>query len=82
MTEKGRFVEDVLKQVLEVIPSCEVELIRELDLFKQSLHNKAPEIRRAAECWEPFINILNYCIPYKVEEWHFKIKDILENTVN
>ena len=82
MTEQGRFVEDVLKQVLEVIPSCEAELIKELYLFKESLHNKAPEMRRSSECWQPFINILNYFIPNKEEEWHIKIKDILENTVN
>jgi hypothetical protein len=79
MAEKGRLVEDVLKKVLEVIPSNEIELIKELNLYYRSLDNKAPEIRRAAEGWIPFINILNYFIPNKVEDWHITIKDILEN---
>jgi hypothetical protein len=79
MAEKGRFVDDILKKVLEVIPSDEVNLRKELNLYFRSLDNKAPEIRRAAECWIPFINILNYFIPDKVEDWHMKIRDILEN---
>ena len=82
MTEQGRLVEDVLEKVLKVIPSNELELINEFNLFKKSLHNKAPEMRRGPYCWQPFLNILNFYIPNKEEEWHFKIKDILENPIS
>lgn len=81
MTEQGRFVEDILKKILEVVPSNEIELIRDLNLFYNSLHYYAPELRISGECWKPFLNILNYFIPNKEEDWHFKIKDILDNKI-
>jgi hypothetical protein len=76
---KGRLVEDVLKIIMNIIPENEVELIKDLDSYDKSLFNKAPELRRSGECWIPFINILDLHIPNIVDEWHVKIRDILNN---
>ena len=80
MTEnKGRLVEDVLKIIMKIIPTNEVELIKDLNNYDKSLFNKAPEVRRGADCWIPFINILDLHIPNIVDEWHIKIRDVLNN---
>ena len=78
-TKKGRFVEVVLKQVMEIIPESETNLINELNKFKRTLDYSAPEMRMASECWSPFISILNFFIPKKEEEWQLRIRDILTN---
>ena len=77
MSEKGRLVEEVLSQIIKIIPETEILLIRDLNTFRDSLHNKAPEMRRAADCWVPFLDLLNYYIPYKKDAWHLQINDIL-----
>ena len=76
-TEKGRLVEDVLKKIMTLIPDSEEKLINELNKFKLDLNYCAPEIQRGPECWIPFINILNFFIPKKEEEWQLRIRDIL-----
>lgn len=78
---KGRLVEDVLKIIMNIIPTNEVELIKNLGNFDKSLFYKSPELRRSADCWIPFINILDFHIPNVVDEWHIKIRDILNNNV-
>ena len=55
----------------------EEKLINELNKFKLDLNYCAPEIQRGPECWIPFINILNFFIPKKEEEWQLRIRDIL-----
>ena len=77
--ETGRLVEDILKEILKIIPSSEENLIHDLYNFKLSLHNKAPEVQRGSDCWIPFVNILNLHIPLIKDEWHIIIKDILLN---
>jgi hypothetical protein len=76
--EYPRLVEDVVKQILEIIPISETKLLYDLKIFTESLWNQAPELRRAAECWVPFIQVLNNNIPNIEEDWQIKIKEILE----
>jgi len=78
-----RSVFDVLKQVMEVIPDTEVNLIKALIKFKdKELYYMAPELLIGGEAWEPFIYILNNFIPDKNEKWQIEIKDILEKKLN
>lgn len=77
--ETGRIVEDILREIMKIIPTSEVELIHALNKFKFSLHNKAPEVQRGSDCWIPFIDILNLHIPIIKDDWHILIKDILLN---
>ena len=79
-SQKGRLVEDVLKEIMKIIPNSEEKLIKELNNFNSlTLYYSAPEIQRGPECWVPFIDILNFFIPKKEEEWQLKIRDILNN---
>jgi|LauGreDrversion4_2_1035121.scaffolds.fasta_scaffold1592303_2 hypothetical protein len=82
MTEKelkGRVVSDVLKNIIPLIPKSETKLLDELNKFNLDLNYKAVEVQMGSDCWIPFINILNYFIPNIHEEWHIKIRDILNN---
>jgi hypothetical protein len=76
-TKKGRVVDVVLKQIVKIIPDSETELLKELRKFESTLGYCAPEVQRGADCWIPLIGILNFYIPIKEEEWHLKIRDIL-----
>jgi hypothetical protein len=75
--KEGRLVDEVLKEIMKVIPESEDKLINALNKFKSNLNYEAPEIRRGPECWIPFIQILNFYIPIKENEWQLKIRDIL-----
>jgi DNA-directed RNA polymerase alpha subunit len=77
--DNPRLVEDVLNKILEVIPISETKLLEDLKIFKKSLWYHAPELRRASECWVPFIQVLNKNIPNIEEEWQINIREILEN---
>ena len=81
LKEKNRFVDDILKQVLIIIPNNEIMLITKLNEFYNSLNYKAPELRRSSDCWEPFINILNYFIPQIETDWQKEIREILINKI-
>jgi len=78
--DKERLVEDVLDKILQIIPISETKLIYDLNNYKNSLHNKAPEIRRTPDCWIPFINILNYHISEIKETWQIEIRNVLTKT--
>lgn len=64
-------VGDVMKQMLQVIPTDETQLINDLTIFKEALWNQAPEVR-GSHFWKPMTSILQRnieCIdePWKVE---------------
>ena len=77
--ENNRSVIDVIKLVAQIIPENETELIVELSKYVKSLFNKAPELLIGAECWIPFINILNQYIPDMKEVWHIQIDELLKH---
>ena len=75
----SRNVDDVIKEILLIIPSTQIKLINQLKIFCKSLWNKAPEQLNSSDCWNPFIQILNDNIPEIKEEWQIIISDILKN---
>ena len=77
--ETYRSVLDIIKQILNIIPENEIQLINELNKYVKTLYNKAPELLKSADCWMPLIHILNYYIPDIIEEWHIKIDNLLKN---
>jgi hypothetical protein len=77
--ENPRLVNDVINQLLEIIPKSEINLINELTNYKKSLFNQAPEALSGSYCWIPFLNILNTHIPDIKEDWQIKIREVLEN---
>lgn len=77
----NRYVNDVIKQVLNLIPASETKLISELQIYNSLLWNKPPEVLQDSYCWEPFINILNRNIPEINTVWQVAIKNIISNNI-
>jgi hypothetical protein len=76
---KARAVDDIIEEVLQIIPNTETNLIVEINKFKDTLGNKAPEVLKGSECWTPFIHILNRNIHDIKDDWQIKIRDLLAN---
>jgi len=76
---KARSVDDIIEEVLQIIPTTENKLIIEINNFKDTLGNKAPEVLKSSDCWIPFIHILNRNIPYIKDDWQIKIRNLLAN---
>jgi hypothetical protein len=76
---KLRAVDDILEEVLQIIPTSETNLIVEINKFKDTLGNKAPEVLKGSDCWIPFIHILNRNIPDIKDDWQIKIRNLLAN---
>jgi len=53
-----RLIEKVIDKMLEVIPVTEAMLIRDLKDYRESLWNKAPEVRSGPECFLPVQRLL------------------------
>jgi hypothetical protein len=53
-------VSNIIPKLLEIIPSEEIDLIKSLNKFNNTLWNKAPKILKSQECWIPLQNILNF----------------------
>ena len=70
---------DVSKQIIDIIPKNEIELINEIENYIKPLWNQAPEVLKGSYCWSPFLSILNEKIPVISEDWQIKIKEIINN---
>jgi len=79
MKQSNRKIENVLSEVMKYIPEEETVLLRELNMFKEDLCFKAPELKNSDVCWLPFQNILNIHITSFEEDWKIKIKKIFNN---
>jgi hypothetical protein len=75
----SRNVDDVIKEILLIIPEYEIKLVSQLKIYYKSLWNKAPEQLNSSDCWNPFIQILNDNIHEIKEDWQIKILNILKN---
>jgi hypothetical protein len=75
-----RSVINVIDQLLDVIPMDEVKLIEELNKYKNSLWNRAPETLYTNHCWIPLQKILQKRITTIDCEWKEKILQIFNNT--
>jgi len=76
-----RNVEDVIPQILAVIPKNETRLINELQKhYDEELWNKAPELRSCLECWAPLQAILMKHINDTRVDWQKNVVDIYNGT--
>lgn len=71
----ARSVDDIITKLLNIIPEIESKLILELNEYKNSLWNKAPEVLRGYECWNQLTyimvtNIRNIDTEWKTEALH------------
>ena len=76
MTPKPRDIAVLIDKMLEVIPNNEHILINELQEFKESLWNKAPEIRKCRYSFLPVQQILSRHILVINEGWKLEVLHI------
>lgn len=77
MTPRPRDVVIVIDKILELIPpNNESMLINELEEFKESLWNKAPEVRKYRDSFLPVQQILSRHISTIDEAWKMEVLHI------
>lgn len=72
----------VCHRLLEVIPTSEEELLKDMEKYYNTLIHQAPEVRKTSICWLPLGNILNNNIPNIDHEWQKKVLRIFSNREN
>jgi hypothetical protein len=73
---KNRCVVDFIPRMLKIIPKEEFELINDLNQYRNSLWNQAPEVTRSAHCWNPLQSILTNHIKRIDDEWKIELVKI------
>jgi len=68
-------VGDVMKQMLQIIPTEETQLINDLTTFKEALWNQAPELR-SSHFWIPMTSILQRNIDCVDQPWKIEVVKI------
>jgi hypothetical protein len=63
---------EVIKKMMEFIPTEETQLINDLKIFKEALWNQAPELR-CTHFWIPMTSILQRNIECIDEPWKTEI---------
>jgi hypothetical protein len=74
---EGRDIEKIIITVIEIVPKTEIQILEDLNKFKNDLVFRPPELRKSSYCWTPFINLLNNNIPEIKEDWQIKIRDVV-----
>jgi hypothetical protein len=74
-----RDVYDITKQIMDLVPDSEVELLYQLRMFHDTLWNQAPELRISAMFWKPLGNILNKNVDSFEQDWQKKILKLYNN---
>ena len=74
-----RDVGDICKQIMDIVPDSEVELLYQLRKFYDTLWNQAPELRKSTIFWKPLGNILNQNIDSFEQDWQKKILNLFNN---
>jgi hypothetical protein len=72
-----RSIIDVSKQIINIIPKNETQLINRIENFIKPLWNQAPELLISSVYWTPFLLILNEEIPIITEDWQIKIRILI-----
>jgi hypothetical protein len=72
-----RSIIDVSKQIINIIPKNETQLINRIENFIEPLWNQAPELLNSSFYWTPFLLILNEEIPIITEDWQIKIRILI-----
>jgi len=70
----------VINQLLGAVPREQTVLLDALTNYRDSLWNQAPEARRTAELWRPFMALLNHHIPHIDTDWKQNMVNIVNNT--
>lgn len=70
--ENARFVDVVIKKLLEIVPCHEYSLVCDLEAYYNSLWNQSPEALKTAHCWTPLQNIMNNHVQDLDEPWKIK----------
>jgi hypothetical protein len=78
-TTEPRNIIDISKQIIDIIPKNEIQIINEIENYIGSLWNQPPEVLKGSLCWSHFLSILNEQIPIISEDWQIKIKKIINN---
>jgi hypothetical protein len=78
--DDNRCVVDFIPELLKIIPNEETKLIDKLAQYRDSLWNKAPEITKSYECWEPLQNILIIYVNQIDTEWKRKMVRMFNRT--
>jgi len=68
-----RDVAEICKQIMDLVPDSEIELLYQLRRFQDGLWNQAPELRKTAMFWNPLGNILSKNMYSFEEDWQKKI---------
>ena len=76
---KSRCVVDVIRQLVQVIPENERELIQDLEKYANGLWNIAPELLETAVYWRPLAKILGKHIEEIDTEWKETLVKIHNN---
>ena len=74
-----RDVYDITKQIMDLVPDSEVELLYQLRMFHDTLWNQAPELRISAMFWKPLGNISNKNVDSFEQDWQKKILKLYNN---
>jgi hypothetical protein len=81
MYENSRDVKIITHKIIKIIPDDQPELINKLQIFVNSLWNKAPEERFNSYLWNELCFILNNNIISFDLDWKKRIKDIVNNKI-
>jgi hypothetical protein len=68
-------VTDVIKEMLQIIPTDETQLISDLTTFNEALWNQAPELR-CTDFWIPMTSILQRNIECVDQPWKIEVLKI------
>jgi hypothetical protein len=79
MIEEARSVDKVLEKIISFIPEKEIKIKTILIEYRDSLCNKAPELRRSSVCWVPLQEILSTNINIFDEDWKCKVLNEFNN---
>jgi hypothetical protein len=79
ITVEPRNIIDISKQIVDIIPKNEIQIINEIENYIRPLWNQSPEVLSGSLCWTHFTSILNEQIPIISEDWQIKIRTIINN---
>ena len=78
-TVEPRNIIDISKQIIDIIPKNEFQLINKIENYIRTLWNQPPEVLKGSLCWSQLSSILNEHIPVISEDWQIKIRIIINN---
>ena len=78
-TIEPRNIIDISKQIMDIIPKNEIQIINEIENYITPLWNQPPEVLKGSLCWTRFSLIFNKHIPIISEDWQIKIRTIINN---